>query len=66
MVMITVRLERSEKHPVKVKKNKAEMKKEMKGRTENKGNTIEQSDSVRTCYGEQSGSVRTCTENVHG
>ena len=36
--MIQVRVERSEKHPVKVKKNKAEMKKDMKGKTENKGN----------------------------
>ena len=37
MAMIEVRVERSEKHPLKVKKNKAEMKKEMKGKTENKG-----------------------------
>ena len=36
--MIELRAERNEKHPVKVKKNKAEMKKEMKGKTENKGN----------------------------
>ena len=39
--MIELRAERNEKHPVKVKKkSKAEMKKEMKGKTENKGNKL--------------------------
>ena len=36
--MNQVRVERSEKHPVEVKENKAEMKKEMKGKQKQREN----------------------------